>query len=406
MDIMNRRKFLGTVAASPLVLSCSTLPCQAERATKAPVIRRPSDEFMASLPRLMDTADLPGLGIGVVQEDQLVWEHYAGVANADTKAPIKSDSLFVAGSLGKPLFTFAVLRLVDEGKLDLDRPLKEYIRDDAPTGERGGKITARHVLSHSSGLVNWRQPDEPFTPMFDPGSRFSYSGEGIYYLQRCVEKITGIGFEQFIQDRTMKPLGMTSSTYLWCADASKRYVAGHREKIPFSNAFFAETLFKIISKSDKPLAAWNHDRIVEAMAEAQKRPRASLVPGEVLYPNAAMSLLTTVADYAAFLGRLVTPRDEVLDLKAATRAEMMKPHSRINGALSWGLGWGIEPEATRTYLWQWGSIAGRWLSFVAVHPESRSAIVVFTNGSNGLRIAERIVRAASGQEHSAFLWAA
>jgi hypothetical protein len=58
-----------------------------------------------------------------------------------------------------------------------------------------------------------------------------------------------------------------------------------------------------------------------------------------------------------------------------------------------------------TYLWRWGSIAGRWLSFALVHPESRSAIVVFTNGSNGLRVAERIVRAASGHGQAAFLWA-
>ncbi|HEY6375054.1 MAG TPA: serine hydrolase domain-containing protein [Edaphobacter sp.] len=208
----------------------------------APAIVPPDDAFMATLPRLMELAQLPGVGIGVVQGDQLIWQHYAGVANAATKAPITVDSLFPAASMGKPVFAYAVLQLVDEGKLDLDRPLKLYLQDNTLSGSYGERVTARHVLSHSSGLPNWRDGrDQPLTltPSFEPGTRFRYSGEGFYCLQRCVEKITGVGFEQWIQDRMMKPLGMRSSTYLWRGDGADRLVAGHKGNDPFYNRDFA-----------------------------------------------------------------------------------------------------------------------------------------------------------------------
>ena len=92
---------------------------------------------MASLPRLMELTRLPGLGMAVVQGDKTVFTHYAGVANAKTKSPITADSLFPAASMGKQVFAYAALHLADEGRLDLDRPLLEYVSEDAPTGETG-----------------------------------------------------------------------------------------------------------------------------------------------------------------------------------------------------------------------------------------------------------------------------
>jgi CubicO group peptidase (beta-lactamase class C family) len=85
---------------------------------------------------------------------------------------------------------------------------------------------------------------------------------------------------------------------------------------------------------------------------------------------------------------------------------MMKPHTTINSALSWGLGWGIEQPASGgggKYLWHWGD-NGAWKNFVLVHPESRSGIVLFTNGARGLNIARRVMTEASGEERAAFLW--
>jgi CubicO group peptidase (beta-lactamase class C family) len=429
MNSMNRRKFVQTAAASPLLASFAplitwrealqwephnSLPANAlspfstptgvtaEQSAIRPAIVPPDEQFMASLPRLMELAQLPGLEIGIVHGDRLVWQHYAGVANAQTKAPISPESIFPAASMGKQIFAYAVLQLVDEHRLDLDRTLKDYVTEDAPSGERGSRITARHILSHSSGLPNWRdQGDQPLIAAFEPGTKFRYSGEGFYYLQRCVEKITGTGCEQFMQERMFKPLGMNSSTYLWRADAGQRLVSGHRGDQPFDNRAFAEQLFRLIEKSGVPLAQWNHDRIVEEMAKTASPPHKP-VPNEIS-PNVAFSLLTTVTDYCAFVARVTAPRRDAFDLKPETLASMMKPYSHVNSALSWGLGWGIEEDGGPRYLWQWGDNGG-WKNIVMVHPESRSALVVFTNGGNGMRVVEHVVKAATRRGHALFLW--
>jgi len=157
--------------------------------------------------------------------------------------------------MGKQVFAYAVLKLSDERQLDLDRPLRALASEDAPTGEWGGRITARRILSHSSGLPNWRdEANQPLVPAFEPGTKFLYSGEGFHYLQRCVEKITGIGCEEFMQERVLRPLHMDSSTNLWRSDAGRRLVSGHRGAEPFDNRAFPEQLFILIQKSGVPLA--------------------------------------------------------------------------------------------------------------------------------------------------------
>jgi CubicO group peptidase (beta-lactamase class C family) len=93
-----------------------------------------------------------------------------------------------------------------------------------------------------------------------------------------------------------------------------------------------------------------------------------------------------------------------VDLKAATRDDMMTPRTTINSALSWALGWGVEqPAAGTRYLWHWGD-NGAWKNFVLVHPETRSGIVIFTNGSRGLNVARQLMTNTSGEERAAFLW--
>lgn len=405
---MNRRHFVHAALASPLLLSA----LKAQRVLASTPARSPSvvgqisppkREFMATLPRLMELAQLPGLGMGVVQGGRLVWEHYAGVADIQTKGPVGPASLWVAASLSKQVFGYSVLRLADQGKLDLDRPLVEHLAGGEPMNARARRITARHALTHSSGLPGFRQGWE-FAPEFEPGTSFQYSGEGIYLLARCVERISGVGFEQFMRQSVFQPLGMTSSTYLWLPRAAAHLVSGHRGGKPWTNRDFAENLYKIIADSGAPLVEWNHDRIQQALAPTSGPEKGRLLPANILYPNAAFSLLTTVSDYAALVGRITTPRGDAQDLKPETRRALMKPYVKVNSALSWGLGWGIEENEGQTYLWQWGANAGAWTSFVLVHPPSESGIMIFTNGGNGFGVIERIVRAATGYEHPVFLW--
>jgi CubicO group peptidase (beta-lactamase class C family) len=397
---MNRRAFLHLAAASTVVAHSFKGLAAAKPAAGG--IHPPDAAFIASLPHLLDLAWLPGFGMAVVGPGQPIWQHYLGVANATTKTPIAADSLFPAASLGKPVFACVVLKLAEEGLIDLDRPLNQYLQEDALTGQWGDKVTARHVLTHSTGLLNWRSEDkEKLTPSFEPGSRFQYSGEGCFHLQRVVEHITGSGFESLMKERVFKPLGMESSTYIWLPDAKDRLVAGHNGPNPFYNRDINAMVFEVIEASGKPLSFWTTEQIGDALMKKTGKPVPP--PPNSFIPNVAFSLLTTVGDYARFLSAFVDPKNATLGLSPAMRRAMQTPVSHLNSVLSWGLGIGIEQVDGQSYLWQWGDNGG-WKNFILAHTPTRTAMVVFTNGNNGQRVNERTVRAATGIEHPVFLW--
>ena len=394
--ILNRREFAALMGGA------AGLSWTARQASSI-AIGPPSAGALGELPRLMEIAGVPGIAACVVQDGKTVWQQFVGVIEAGTTKAVSPDTLVPAASLGKPVFAHAVLRMVDEGRLALDKPLKSYVPDHAPADSRGDKIAARHVLSHSSGLRNWRNNrDQPLVPDFDPGSRFQYSGEGFYYLQRAVEKISGMAFEKYMQEHLFAPLGMTSSTYAWRADTDARLWIGHQRGAPQRppSRDFSNRLFQFAQSQGKSLASFTHEDIVAAMEQVKPAPPA--LPNFMI-PNSAGSMLTTVGDYASFVNRVLMPRKDDVDLRPATHGQMLVPQTKINSALSWGLGWGLESAAGRDYIWHWGD-NGTYKNFVLAHPASRSAVLVFTNGSNGMRIAEHIVVAASGIEHPAFDW--
>ena len=394
--ILNRREFAALMGGA------AGLALTARQASQI-AIGPPSTAALGELPRLMEIAGVPGIAACVLQDGKTVWQQFAGVVEAATTKAVSPDTLVPAASLGKPVFAHAVLRMADEGRLALDRPLKSYVPDHAPADSRGDKITARHVLSHSSGLRNWRNNrDQTLVPDFDPGSRFQYSGEGFYYLQRTVETISGMAFEQYMQERLFAPLGMTSSTYAWRADTDARLWVGHQRGAPQRppSRDFSSRLFQFAQSQGKSLASFTHEDIVAAMEQVKPAPPA--LPNFMI-PNSAGSMLTTVGDYASFVNRVLLPRKDDVDLRPATHEQMLVPQTKINSALSWGLGWGLESAAGRNYIWHWGD-NGTYKNFVLAHPAARAAVLVFTNGSNGMRIAEHIVVAASGLEHPAFDW--
>jgi len=402
-DSLDRRQFtvslLAPLFARPLHFGSTRL--------LAPAISPPNADFLSRLPDIMEIAGVPGLSMSVVQDGRIAWTHYRGVMDATTNQPVSADTLWPAASLSKPAFAFAALHLVDEGKLDLDRPLKSYVPDHAPDDPRGNKITARLVLSHSSGLRNWRQrADQPLVPDFEPGARFQYSGEGIYYLQRAVEHITGMGFEQFMEERLFNPLGMSSSTYSWRRDVAARLVSGHDQGQPRQSPSkdLALRLLDVAEQQKKPLATFKHEDLVAAMQSMSPAPPT--LPNYMI-PNAAASLLTTPTDYSRFLIELLEKHNAVVDLTPVTRKLMITQQSRINRALGWGLGIGLEQQSDMVgdpnFLWHWGD-NGSWKNFVLAHPATKSAVVVFTNGSRGLNVANRVITAATGRSHEAFLW--
>ena len=178
------------------------------------------DQLIARLekviPQVMKDGDVPGLSIAFIRNGKVFWHRGFGVKNADTKEPVTDDTVFEAASLSKPVFAYAVMKLVESGKLDLDAPLTKYLLvPDVEKDNRLNQITARRVLSHTTGFPNVRPGGKPLQIYFTPGEKFSYSSEGINYLQMIIEHISGQALEEFMRKTVFEPLGMTSSSYIW-----------------------------------------------------------------------------------------------------------------------------------------------------------------------------------------------
>jgi CubicO group peptidase (beta-lactamase class C family) len=135
------------------LLTLTSLLSNARQPSMAPTneaIRR----LETDIPVLLEKSDVPGMSIALIRDGRLVWSKGFGVSNVVTKKPVTTNTIFEAASLSKPVFAYAVLRLVDEGKLNLDTPLNKYLGNnyDVVGDDRINLITARRVL--------WRRSPE------------------------------------------------------------------------------------------------------------------------------------------------------------------------------------------------------------------------------------------------------
>jgi CubicO group peptidase (beta-lactamase class C family) len=400
--ILSRRRFmLGSVGAvAGAAQARAAWPAQALPSPQSTTPSwQPNATLLRHLPRLLELASVPGLALGVVERGR-VWSRGFGRAIEDPVRPATDETVFEAASLGKPLFAYAVLRLVDAKVLDLDHPLYEYLPLTESNSPRMKRITARHVLSHTTGLPNWRQQPGPLEPTVEPGKKFSYSGEAYFYLQRVVEAVTGKSFARVMREQVLDPLEMMQSSYVWLPEFETRMAAGYdgqENRLDVQAAIGRRTL-SIAQQWGVPLSDWRHEE--SARAVPLVNPQWPPLP-LYMVPNSASSLLTTVSDYARFLSRLVAPPG--LDLSAGSRAAMSTAQVRLNSALSWGLGWGIQRDEHGEMLWHWGA-NNSFRNFVIADPVNRRAVVVFTNSENGPRLYERVIAAVTGHDHPAFLW--
>ena len=397
----SRRTLLAQAGA--FIAAASLQPSRLSAVAGRPAIAPPPPWFLNRLPGLLEVSGTPGCAAVVLQKGRVAWEHYAGVQTAGQDTPVTRDTMWPAASLGKPVFAAAVLALVADDALELDTPLRSYLPDHASNDERTKAITARHVLSHTSGLPNWRNTSQPLVSDFQPGSRFSYSGEGFYYLQAAVESITGVGIQQVMRRAVFDPLRMASATYAWRDDVPRRLATGHSRGVPRANsaADLSAKLLAHASAIGRALETFTHDDVRQALSTIPGAPPA--LPN-FMVPNVAGSLVTTPGDYATFVAAILNPSGTGLTLRAGLRSEMTKPQVALNSRMAWGLGWGLETNpGGQPTLWHWGD-NGNWKNFVLAEPAEESAVIVFTNSANGMNVAERLVAACTGADHVAFQW--
>jgi CubicO group peptidase (beta-lactamase class C family) len=399
---MSRRRFLASAAGGVAGLASLDGP----RATRlrdvaAPPLWVPPPQLLHQIPEMLDLADVPGAACAVVNDGRVRVDCF-GDAEAESHRRIAPETVFEAASLGKPVFAYAVLRFVERGGLDLDRPLSEYLTVPDADGPRMRRVTARHVLSHTTGLPNWRGTPGPLEPSVDPGRTFSYSGEAYFYLQRVVESLSGVPFERFMRTEVFEPLGMKESSYAWLPEFDGRMAAGYDEKGKRLDVhgLIGPRLADISKQWNKPLEEWRYADA--ALASGVLFPDKGALP-QYITPNAAGSLLTTPRDYARFLARVVAPAPGGLELRPETWRLAITPQVRLNRALSWGLGWGLQQDDAGTLLWQWGANAS-FQNFVLADPATHRGVAVFTNSQNGSKVYQRIVTGVTGRDQPAFLW--
>jgi len=190
------------------------------------------DQFLAVQ---MDSIGMPGLSIAIVNDTSVVYHGYKGIKDIETREKVDEKSLFDAASTSKTPFAYMTLRMVEQGILDLDTPLYTYFPyDDIAHDERYKLITARMVLSHTSGFPNWRffNEDGKLDIKFTPGTSFQYSGEGFEYLADVLAHLKGIernALQNVFEKEVAIPLQMENAYYTWTDYVAANRVSGHFE---------------------------------------------------------------------------------------------------------------------------------------------------------------------------------
>lgn len=204
----------------------------------------------AYIKQLMQQHKVPGLAFALIENGEVVQRKTYGYAKLEAEQKLNADTVMYAASLTKLIFAVYVLQLVDEGKVKLDTPIGEYLKKPLPqySGEsllenyadlqgdpRWQKLTLRMLLSHTTGLPNYRffTSDGKFNReaklqfFFDPDERYGYSGEGYYIAQLVVEEATGVKTGPALQQRFFDPLGMTRTSLVWRDDFSPNFSHGY-----------------------------------------------------------------------------------------------------------------------------------------------------------------------------------
>jgi CubicO group peptidase (beta-lactamase class C family) len=316
-----------------------------------------------SIPAWLESEGVPGVTILLLQNGVPVWSEAYGWADREARRPMEKGSMMMTHSISKSVAAWGVMRLVEEGRLGLDDPVRRHLPGWNPPaeGENADRVTVRHLLSGTSGLplgplgVHFA-PGEQIPPVSEtlsgpgvrigrePGVAFEYSNLGFGVLEWLVESVTGRDFGEFMEAEVLHPLGMHDSSFDW---DDRRHAA-------------------------LPLGYDLRGNPVEPY----------------LYPiRASGGLLSTAEDMGRFVAagmRTEGAGAAAPVLSAGNLAEMYRPQVRLSGIFtlvssSYGLGHFLEdlPTDARA-VWHGGQGLG-WMTHFHAVPETGDGIVILTN---------------------------
>ena len=182
------------------------------------------EAFDRKVELMIETVGIPAVSIAVIENNEVVYTKTYGVKELSKNNPTNSHTLFEGASLTKLFLVYVVNKLVEEGKFDLDQPMYKYLEhEELKYDDRYKLITPRMIMSHSSGIENWKwfNDENVLEILADPGTEFVYSGEGFQYLAKVIEKVTGKPYDQYIQEMVIKPFKL-NDTYM---EYGKRFLS-------------------------------------------------------------------------------------------------------------------------------------------------------------------------------------
>ena len=210
--------------------------------------------------KLVTSYDLPGLAIGVTNDNQIVYAKTFGYLNIETKEPATLTSLFHMASVSKPFVATAIMQLVEQEKIDLDSPVVSYLPYFKLDDVNYKAITIRQMLNHTSGMPDV-QDYEWYKPAYDegaleryvrsissmemqstPGEKFAYSNMAFECLGDVIAKVSGISFADYVKKHILNPAGMKESTFLkpdylppnWAAPHARIFSAKLWDEYPYN----------------------------------------------------------------------------------------------------------------------------------------------------------------------------
>ncbi|MEO8880709.1 MAG: serine hydrolase domain-containing protein [Gemmatimonadaceae bacterium] len=347
----------------------------------------PADSIERIVTHAMENARVPGLALAVINRGEVVYMAGFGYRNVEKQLPLTDTTVMYAASLTKAMFAYLAMQLVDDGAIALDTPIAKYLPKPLPSYEkyadlagdaRWERITPRMLLTHSSGLPNWRflAPDQKLHLQFDPGTHFGYSGEGINLLQFVIEEHTGKHVGDMMQTRIFDRFGMTRTGMVWRPSFASEYALGY--------------------------------------------DTANVVVGHNLRSSAraAGSADTDIADMARFVCGVL--RGE--GLSAASRREMWSPQLRIRTSsefpspqfdtttrddaiqLAYALGWGTFVSPHGPAFFKEGHDDQSWRNYMVAFSDSKSAIIMLSTSANAEPMFPGLLAQILGDTYSPVKW--
>lgn len=315
------------------------------------------DEYLTNK---MKELNMAGMSFAFINEGEMTYHKTFGYASLEEKKPVTNQTIFEAASMSKSVFAYFVMKYVEEGKLDLDKPLYEYLPyPDIAYDERYKKITARMVLSHRSGFPNWRSDHKgnKLFIKFEPGTDYCYSGEGYQYLAmvlKHIEQTDWAGLETQFQTKVAKPFGMEHTTFLLNEYGIAHKAEGYDEE------------GKWIGLGPNP----------DSLFQYQFRAPASIH--------------TEAGDFSKWMIALMNREG----LTENSFAELWKPHSYVGNFdgfdVDYTLGF-FTPQLPFTNLFLHGGNNYGYTAYFALDPDKKWGFVLLTNSEYGEQLGNQLI---------------